>query len=130
MRRRELTHVDEPAAVGKRVRATREAAGLNQRQLAFPGCTAAYISLIEAGKRVPSYQILREFGRRLGVRTEYLATGSNDPTETDPLFDAELAARLGDRESARTAYEAITAEGATSDLVARAKRGLGLLAFE
>lgn len=128
--RRKLTHVDDPKAVGKRVRAARTAAGLTQRQLAFPGCTAAYISLIEAGTRVPSYQILREFGRRLGVWAEYLATGSNDTAEEDPLFDAELAARLGDRESARAAYERIIADNLTPDLVARAQLGLGLLAFD
>lgn len=130
MHRPELTHVDDPIEVGKRVREARQAAGLNQRQLSFPGCTPAYISLIEAGKRVPSYQVLREFARRLNVRAEYLAIGSNDHTEEDPLFDAELAARLGDRETARAAYAAIAASDATSDIINRAKLGLGLLAFE
>lgn len=130
MPRRESTHVDDPKAVGKRLRQAREAAGLTQRQLAFPGCTPAYISLIEAGARVPSYQILREFGRRLGLRADYLATGVSDAAEEDPLFDAELAARLGDREQARAAYQAIVAEGGSPSLVAQAQVGLGLLAFE
>jgi tetratricopeptide (TPR) repeat protein len=79
---------------------------------------------------VPSYQILREFSRRLGVRAEYLATGASDAIEADPLFEAELAARLGDREQARAAYEAIVANEARPDLLARAQLGLGLLAFE
>lgn len=127
---RKLTHVDDPKAVGERVREARIAAGLTQRQLAFPGCTAAYLSLIEAGKRVPSYQVLKEFGRRLAVRPEYLATGSSGSAEEDPLFDAELAARLGDRDNARVAYEAIIADARSSELVARAQTGLGLLAFE
>jgi tetratricopeptide (TPR) repeat protein len=130
MPRRESTHVDEPKAVGTRVRKAREAAGLTQRRLAFPGCTAGYISLIEAGSRVPSYQILREFGRRLGVSAEYLATGVSEAAEKDPLFDAELAARLGDREGARAAYQAIIDDGAQRNLIARAQIGLGLLAFE
>jgi tetratricopeptide (TPR) repeat protein len=130
VRRRESTHVDHPKAVGKRVRQARQAAGLSQRQLAFPGCTAAYISLIETGARVPSYQVLREFGRRLGVEAEYLATGANDPVERDRLFDAELAARLGDRELARREYEAIVGGGNRPDLVAPAQLGLGLLAFD
>ncbi len=130
MARRELTHIDDPKAVGERVREARAAAGLTQRQLAFPGCTSAYISLIEAGARTPSYQVLREFGRRLGVGVEYLATGSSDMAEADPLFDAELAARLGKRDDARAAYEAIIAGDSTSELVARAQLGLGLLAFE
>lgn len=130
MPRRELTHIDDPKAVGKRVREARRAAGLSQRQLSFPGCTPAYISLIEAGSRVPSYQVLREFSRRLGVGIEYLATGSSGMAEDDPLFDAELAARLGDREKAAAAYEAIIAAGTSSDLVGQALLGLGLLAFE
>jgi tetratricopeptide (TPR) repeat protein len=79
---------------------------------------------------VPSYQVLREFGRRLGVRAEYLATGVSDAVEEDPLFEAELAARLGDRERARAAYQAIIASDERPDLVAQAQLGLGLLAFE
>ncbi|HLX33319.1 MAG TPA: tetratricopeptide repeat protein [Gaiellaceae bacterium] len=105
-------------------------AQLTQRQLAFPGCTAAYISLIEAGLRVPSLQILREFGRRLGVSADYLATGVDEAMDDDPLFEAELAARLGDSARARAAYEAIIAGGGPPTPVARARIGLGLLAFE
>ncbi len=130
MPRRESTHVDSAQACGERIRQARTTAGLSQRQLAFPGCTPAYISLIEAGSRVPSYQILREFGRRLGVSAEYLATGSNSPGGDDPLFEAELAARLGDRGKALATYEAIIAGPAPDELVARAYVGLGLLAFD
>ena len=54
------------------------AAGLTQRQLGFLGCTAAYISLIESGSRIPSFQLLREFGRRLGVTADWLATGADE----------------------------------------------------
>ena len=122
--------MDDPKAAGQRVREAREAAGLTQRQLAFPGCTAAYISLIEGGTRVPSYQILREFSQRLGVQAEYLATGASDTPESDPLFTAELAARLGDREQARSAYQAIIDADSRPAQVAQARVGLGLLAFE
>jgi predicted transcriptional regulator len=48
------THIDSPKAVGRRLKEARDRSGLSQRQLAFPGCTAAYISRIEAGARVPS----------------------------------------------------------------------------
>jgi tetratricopeptide (TPR) repeat protein len=130
MPRRESTHVDDPRAVGKRLREARAQAGLTQRQLAFPGCTPAYISAIEAGLRVPSLQILQELGRRLGVRGEYLARGVSEAAEADPLFEAELAARLGESERARAAYQAIIAAGSPRKLVARAQIGLGLLAFE
>jgi tetratricopeptide (TPR) repeat protein len=130
MPRRASTHVDDPRAVGERVRLARKQAGLTQRELAFPGCSDGYLSLIEAGSRVPSYQILRELGQRLGVKAEYLATGASDLAEEDPLFDAELAARLGDRDQARVAYEAIIANPHRSRVKAQAEIGLGLLAFE
>lgn len=130
MPRRPSGHVDDPHAVGERVRNAREQAGLTQRQVAFPGCTPAYISRIEAGMRIPSYQILREIGRRIGVSADYLATGSTDAGEDDPIFYAELAARLGDVASAETSFQAIIEKGAPRNLVARAQAGLGLLRFE
>jgi len=46
------THIDSPREVGARLKASRERAGLSQRQLAFPGCTAAYISRLEAGSNL------------------------------------------------------------------------------
>jgi len=130
MPRRPSTHVDDPHTVGARLRTAREAVGLTQRQLAFPGCTAAYISRIEAGARVPSFQILRELGRRLEVTADYLATGESETSTDDPLFDAELAARLGDKAAAEATYTRIIADGGPPGLVARAQAGLGLLAFE
>src|SRR5215212_512807 len=105
MPRQKSQHVDDPKAVGERLRQAREAAGLSQRQLAFAGCSPAYISRIEAGDRIPSLQLLRELGKRLGVTEDYLATGTAGASETDRLFlEAELASRLGDDEGARTFY--------------------------
>jgi tetratricopeptide (TPR) repeat protein len=118
MPRRPSRHVDDPRAVGERLRTARTAAGLSQHQLAFPGCTPAYISRIEAGNRTPSYQILREFEKRLGVSADYLATGHEHLLEADPLFEAEVALRLGDLELA-----------GSERLVARAESGLGQLAL-
>jgi tetratricopeptide (TPR) repeat protein len=129
--RRPSTHVDSPRAVGERLRAERERAGFTQRELAFDGCTAAYISRIETGDRVPSLQILRELGRRLGVSPDYLATGDQaQPDLADPLFDAELAARLGERDRARAIYEELLAIAEEPTLVADVEAGLGRLAFD
>jgi tetratricopeptide (TPR) repeat protein len=130
MPRRPSTHVDDPHTVGTRLREAREKAGLTQRQLAFPGCTAAYISRIEAGARVPSYQILRELGKRLEVSADYLATGERETALGDPLFEAELAGRLGDKGAAEKTYRRVIDDGGPRDLVARAQAGLGLMAFE
>jgi tetratricopeptide (TPR) repeat protein len=130
MPRRPSTHVDDPVAVGRRLRKAREAAGVTQRDLSFEGCTAAYISRIEAGARVPSLQILHEFARRLDVRPEYLATGSQDPDDlSSALLEAEVALRLGNEDLAAELYEAARAAADLPADLAQAQLGLGRLAL-
>lgn len=79
------SHVDDPVSVGRRLKDARVAAGLSQRQLSFPGCSAAYISRLEAGDRVPSLQLLRKIAAKLGADEQFLATGvarvEQDPPE-------------------------------------------------
>ena len=89
------SHVDDPAAVGRRLRDARLAAGFSQRQLSFPGCSAAYISRLEAGDRVPSLQLLRKLAAKLGADEQYLATGI-ERIEQDPpeVVAAEVERRL------------------------------------
>ena len=92
------SHVDDPAAVGRRLRDARVAAGLSQRQLSFPGCSAAYISRLEAGDRVPSLQLLRKLALKLNADEQYLATGVERIEQTPPeLVDAEVERRLAGR---------------------------------
>src|SRR3979409_1900555 len=93
------THIDSPKELGARLKASRERAGLSPRQLAFPGCTAAYISRLEAGARVPSLQMVNQLALRLEVSGQWLATGVEDsaPAPTQ-LVDAEVAMRLGETE--------------------------------
>jgi transcriptional regulator with XRE-family HTH domain len=90
------SHVDDPAAVGRRLKEARLAAGLSQRQLSFPGCSAAYISRLEAGDRVPSLQLLRKIAAKLGADEQFLATGvarvDDDPPE---VVAEEVERRLG-----------------------------------
>jgi tetratricopeptide (TPR) repeat protein len=128
--RRPSNHVDDPVAVGARIRAAREAAGLTQRELAFEGCTAAYLSRIEVGQRIPSYQILRVLAGRLGTTADFLATGVEPGSESfDPLFEAEVAVGTGDLEHGRALYVAAVLG---DDVVtgARAEAALGRLAFD
>jgi tetratricopeptide (TPR) repeat protein len=127
--RRPSTHVDDPAAVGQRLRQARLDAGLTQRELSFEGCTAAYVSRIEAGARVPSLQILREFARRLGVDVEYLATGGSDEGLSSELLEPEVALRLGDEERAAELYQEALQAADSPAAVARAQLGLGQLAL-
>ena len=61
--------------VGRRVYALRTARGMTQRQLAEPRYPAAYVSSVEAGRRVPSTDALAHFAERLEVSTQELTTG-------------------------------------------------------
>jgi len=122
------THIDSPGALGLRLRSARETAGLSQRQLAFDGCTAAYISRLEAGARVPSLQMVNELAVRLGVSSQWLATGIDasfaEPTD---LLEAEVALRIGDIDEAERLYRARLQPG--DPCRAAAIAGLGQIAF-
>ena len=124
-------HIDNPAAVGRRLRQTRVEAGLSQRALAFPGCTPAYISRIEAGQRIPSLQLLRELAKRIGVDVEYLARGDEaEAALTDPLAEAELELRLGNVDLAGERFaDVASATDVHERQRARALAGLGQIAF-
>jgi transcriptional regulator with XRE-family HTH domain/predicted negative regulator of RcsB-dependent stress response len=104
--------VDSASAVGERIRALRVERNLRQRDLAFEGCTPAYISRIEAGARIPSLQLLREIGKRLGVSADYLATGSIQSTSMGALqlADAQLSQRLGELGAAEAAFRRLLVE--------------------
>jgi tetratricopeptide (TPR) repeat protein len=129
MPRQKSTHVDDPIAVGRRLREARERAGLSQRQLSFAGCSPAYISRIEAGARIPSLQLLRELGRRVGVSEDFLATGTDAAAAPLLLLDAELALRLADPASAETLLRRALEQARDDELRARAVAALGRLAL-
>ncbi len=122
------THIDSPRAVGLRLREARGRAGLSQRQLAFPGCTAAYISRIEAGARVPSLQMINQLALRLEVSGSWLATGIEEAAADEhDLVGAEVALRLGDVEEAEHQFRAHLKPGDPARPAALA--GLGRIAF-
>jgi tetratricopeptide (TPR) repeat protein len=127
MPRQKSTHVDSPEAVGRRLKEARERAALSQRALSFTGCSPAYISRIEAGQRIPSLQLLRELGRRLGVTEDYLASGSDSTSSrrATPLLDAEIALRLDEYETAGELYERGLSEATRDEDRAIALEGLG-----
>jgi tetratricopeptide (TPR) repeat protein len=122
--RRGWPHVDNPTAVGTRLKEARLAAGMSQRELAFPGCTAVYICRIERGDRVPSLQVLRELARRVGVDEDYLATGSAGG-RAGRLLEAEVALRLDQLELAEHLYAQALDGGPDQQERARALGGLG-----
>src|SRR6516165_4189630 len=101
-KRQRVSYFDDPLQLGRRLRETREAAGLSQRELSFPGCTAAYISRIEKGERVPSLQLIREFAARLGVSEQLISHGTHDRLEPGATFvEAHVAVRMGELDLAR-----------------------------
>lgn len=128
MPRQPATHVDDPKKLGIRLRSAREKAGMSQRDLSFSGCTPAYISRIEAGARVPSLQMINELSGRLGVTSQWLATGV-EPLGFDDseIVDAEVAARLGDLDEARRLFQAHLRRG--DPAYAAALAGMGRIAF-
>ncbi|HXH89369.1 MAG TPA: tetratricopeptide repeat protein [Gaiellaceae bacterium] len=124
------SHVDSADAVGGRLKEARLKAGLSQRQLAFPGCSAAYISRLEAGERVPSLQLLRKLALKLDADEEYLATGTaSGPKLPAELVEADVALRLDDLQLASQLYERVLQTTADRRVRAEAVGGLGRLAF-
>lgn len=123
LKRPRTPHYDDPVAVGRRLHAAREAAGISQRDLAFPGCSAAYISRIERGERVPSLQVMRELARRIGISESVLAYGRDriDAAVSDAVDAVEAAEVAGDRDQLAKAYRALSraaTHAAKSTLVA------------
>lgn len=125
------SHVDDAEAVGRRLREARVNAGLSQRQLAFPGCSAAYISRLEAGDRVPSLQLLRKLATKLRVDESYLATGTvSEPARPAALTDAEISLRFGDLDAAAALFEQVRSGAGDVRSRALALGGLGRIALE
>ena len=79
---------------GKRLRALREAAGLNQIQLAAAsGLTHEAISRLETGRCWPYAETVRKLARALGVEPERFI--ARDKTGLSLMTVAEAASRLG-----------------------------------
>ncbi|MBA2475658.1 MAG: tetratricopeptide repeat protein [Actinobacteria bacterium] len=123
--------MEDPAALGRRLQELRKRAGLSQGELAFDGCSAGYVSRIEAGDRVPSLHLVRELADRLGVSEEYLLTGSEgDGVWCAVLVDAEIALRLGEGAEAHDLYGKALGEATSVEVKSEALEGLGHLAAQ
>ena len=94
-------HVDSAKRVGERV--LRSRGSLSQRQLARSvGVTAAYISRIEHGERLPTLQLLEKIADALGVDLAWLRgqrrTGNRKNRR--PISPAAIEADLKEIEAA------------------------------
>jgi transcriptional regulator with XRE-family HTH domain len=73
------SYIKDPEGLGQRLKQARESRGYIQAELAFEGCSEAYICRIERGQRLPSLQITQGLAERLGVTAEWLTSGKEDP---------------------------------------------------
>jgi tetratricopeptide (TPR) repeat protein len=126
------THIDAAAAVGRRIRQARDAAGLSLRALSFPGCTPSFLSRVESGERVPSQPVIDELARRLGVDSDQLTgvpAGRAIPAWR--LSGMDLAARLADETALSQAEEVLVEARELGDqhAVGRALETLGHIAL-
>jgi tetratricopeptide (TPR) repeat protein len=87
--------------VGERLKRARLKGGLTQGELAAPDYSAAYVSVIESGKRDASEKVLRHFARRLGITYEELATGR--PPDAEATLEQEIASARQDLSSGSSA---------------------------
>jgi transcriptional regulator with XRE-family HTH domain len=113
---RPVFHVDDPVAVGRRIRQLRQQHGLSLRQIAGPGCSPGYLSRVERGQRVPSVSVMADLADKLGVTLEDL--GGRDIRTRIPetrLLDLELAARMGDESAPEQVRRALDDAGRIGD---------------
>ncbi|WP_236579657.1 helix-turn-helix domain-containing protein [Streptomyces sp. HM190] len=96
--------------VGARIRRLRRAAGMSQAELAGDGLSASYISLLEAGKRVPSADVLDQLAARLGCDPADLSGAPPEVSANEfqvELNYAEMALNNGDPDAAFEAYRSL-----------------------
>ncbi len=98
MARHGVWHIDRADKLGRRI--VRARSSLSQRQLANAvGVSAAYISRIEHGERVPTLQLLERIAEALGVELAWLrgtttaaARKSRTPAAAPAAIEVELQA--------------------------------------
>jgi transcriptional regulator with XRE-family HTH domain len=113
--------------VGQRVRALRTERGLSQEQLAGPGVSASYVSLIESGRRHPSAAALETLAAALGTTADFLLHGEAAAARRQAELDlrlAELALHSGEALEAERRFRALQA--AESDPAVRQPAQQGL----
>lgn len=115
-------HVDDPVAVGRRIRTLRQKLGLSLRQIAGPGCSPGYLSRVERGQRVPSVSVMVDLADKLGVTLEDLGGRDIRTRVPEPrLLDLELAATMGDASAPDEVSRALEDAGRIGDRRAQSR---------
>ncbi|MFI0960798.1 helix-turn-helix domain-containing protein [Streptomyces sp. NPDC021080] len=96
--------------VGTRIRRLRRSAGMSQADLAGGDLSASYISLLEAGKRTPSAEVLAQLAKRLDCDLSDLTGAPSEVPVKElevELNYAEMALNNGDPNAAFEAYRVV-----------------------
>ncbi|MER5473915.1 helix-turn-helix domain-containing protein [Streptomyces sp. NPDC002935] len=97
-------------SLGGRIRALRRQQGLSQAQLAGDGISPSYVSLVEAGKRIPSPEVVSKLAVKLkcpeSELLSYLGRQQDDELELEVRY-AELALANGDAKHAVERFSAL-----------------------
>lgn len=116
-----------PDGFASRLRERRLALRLSQEELAGADLSASYVSLLEAGKRTPTAEVLAYLAERLQCSVIYLVEGV-DPTERErarlTLEYADLAIRNGEAADALSEVTSLLSDeaGLDTELRWRARR--------
>ena len=111
---------------GQRIRDRRREMGMSQADLAGDHLSASYVSLLEAGKRTPTREVIAALAAVLDCSPEYLLHGY-DPKVTERFHlgvrYAELAVRNGEAADALDQLDVLLAAvaNAPADLVGAAR---------
>ena len=123
---------------GRQLRGLRIQRGLSQRDVAAGAVNPSYISLLESGTRVPTFDIAMHLARVLDVPLDLLVDGASMPVSASTGRDgairlvgellARSAADAGDLTEAQNRYtEAYRAARSAEDAAASIEYGLELL---
>lgn len=121
-------------SVGSRLRRARKAAGLTQAEVADGMVSAAYVSRIESGSRIPSRRVLEHLADRVHVPVDDLiAEDQAVHWSRLGLADVQICLMRGDIAGARAASamlhgtsEALITGGTTTDALAKVEAVLAL----
>ncbi|MEH3076264.1 MAG: helix-turn-helix domain-containing protein [Quadrisphaera sp.] len=120
--------------IGDRLKRLRTEAGLTQSQLASSTVSASYISLVEAGKRVPGAEVVAHLASRLGCTPQHLqhgAAGDVAARVRQEVTFAQVALAEGHWAVALQRLDVLVEGGLLEDLDAGSEGGLDAdLAYE
>lgn len=118
--------------LGKRLRRLRLERGLTQHDLAQPRYTHAYVSTIEAGRRMPSGDALEFFAEKLSVEVDELALGKPKGLASElrlKLQNARLDITNGRLKEARKAAQEVVKQAREFDMHRIEARGYEIRAL-